>query len=222
MPSKSQALSRPGTKPHSGAVPQGPQRPVETGPLTELAPKTTTVASTPWRCNSTSLIPTQGRDLLPAVFIFSPLFKVVPRVDLARQNTIHMIWQLVKLTIASLYFNHLNPPLMYPFKNKQFAVNQRQWGKKQHVKREKKRLQNKTDCPEPLKLRKAECQAGTVAKSIPQPSSIYAIQLARSKIYKLFLFSIIVDFGVFLMVLKMFLKKSYKEFMLKTKQLNGI
>lgn len=104
-------------------------------------------------------IPTGGRDLLPQVFIFPPLFKMVPRTDLARQNTIHMIGQLAKLTIASLYFNCLNPPLMYPFKNKQFAVNQRLWGEKLGVKREDERLQNKTDCPEPLKLRKAECQA---------------------------------------------------------------
>ena len=214
MPSRSQALSRPGMKPHSGPVPQRPQRPVVKDPLTGSAPETTTATRAPRRCNSTDRIPTGGRDLLPQVFIFSPLFKMVPRTDLARQNTIHMIWQLVKLTIASLYFNCVNPPLMYPFKNKQFAVNQRLWGEKLGVKRKKRDYETKQIAQNHSNWERQSARHAA-AESILQSPSIHAIQPARSKTYKLLLFSTVVDVGVFFMVFKTFLKYMQKDRMAK-------
>lgn len=58
MPSGSQALSRPGVKPHySGPVSQGPHKPAGNGPPTESAPEKPTGASSRWRCNANTIIP---------------------------------------------------------------------------------------------------------------------------------------------------------------------
>ena len=103
---------------------------------------------------------------------------------------------------------------MYPFKNKQFAVNQRLWGEKLGVKRKKRDYKTKQIAQNHSNWEKQSARHA-VAKSIPQSPSIHAVQLARSKIYNLLLFGTVVDVDVFFMVFKTFLKYMRKDKMAK-------
>lgn len=99
MPSRSQALPTPKTKPsHPSPAPHGPARPVGSRPVMESHDRGH-CDKTPVEVRSHQCTLYTREGLTDCGFYLLTFVETVPVVDLAVQNKPHMIWQLVKLTV---------------------------------------------------------------------------------------------------------------------------